>query len=134
MSGERILLVEDERITAMAERELLQGLGYRVTATVASGEDAINKAAAQRPDLILMDISLEGEMNGIEAAKIIQRRFGIPIVFVTAYTKKDLSDRIVDADTCHFVHKPVSPEQLQNSIEEALNKSGDPTELDNPRG
>ena len=124
MSRERILLVEDERITAMAERELLQRLGYRVIATVATGEEAIRKAAEERPDLILMDISLQGEMHGIEAAETIRKQYDIPVIFVTAYARKDLVDRFEDAESCGYIYKPISAELLKSSIEAALNKGG----------
>ncbi len=124
MSGERILLVEDERITAMAERELLQSLGYRVTATAATGEEAILMAAEGRPDLILMDISLQGEMDGIDAAATIRKQIDIPVIFVTAYAQTDFSDRVKDALSFRYIYKPISAELLNNSIEAALNEKG----------
>ncbi len=117
MSGERILLVEDERITAMAERELLQGLGYRVTATAATGEEAILKAAKERPDLILMDISLQGKMDGIEAAATIRKQNNIPVIFVTAYAQTDFSDRIKDSVSFRYIYKPISAELLKSCID-----------------
>ena len=124
MSAARILLVEDERITARAERELLQSLGYRVVATVDTGEEAVRTALGERPDLVLMDVSLHGEMNGIEAAQAIREHLDIPVIFVTAYTEKDLADRIEDADSYHYVFKPISVELIRKSIEEVLGLSG----------
>lgn len=124
MSGERILLVEDERITAMAERELLEELGYRVAATAATGAEAVRKAAAERPDLILMDISLQGEMDGIEAAETIRKQHDVPVIFVTAYAQKDLVGRIEDAGSFRYIYKPIPAELLRSSIEAALHGHG----------
>ncbi len=120
MSGERILLVEDERITAMAERELLESLGYRVTATAATGEEAVRKAAEERPDLILMDISLQGKMDGIEAAATIRKQIDIPVIFVTAYSQTDFGGRIKDGTSFRYIYKPISAELLKNCIDAVL--------------
>jgi len=122
MSAPRILLVEDEYIIAMAERELLHGQGYQVIATVDTGEEAIRAAHRERPDLVLMDISLKGEMNGIDAARAIRQQLDIPIIFVTAYTAKDLAERIEEVDSYRFVFKPISVELIRENIEQALGR------------
>jgi CheY-like chemotaxis protein len=74
----KIMIVENERITATDLHEALTQLGYTVTATVATGADAIREAQQTAPDLVIMDIHIQGEMDGIEAAQTIRRRFDIP--------------------------------------------------------
>ena len=82
-----LMLVEDERIVAFDLKRQLQGFGYTVGAVVASGEQAIDQVSAVNPDLVLMDIHLEGRMDGIEAASEIRARHQIPVVFLTAYAE-----------------------------------------------
>jgi len=82
------MIVEDEAIIAMETESQLKSLGYEVTSIVDTGEKAIKKAEIDKPDLILMDIRIKGDMDGIDAAEIIRNRFGIPIVFSTAYLDK----------------------------------------------
>jgi diguanylate cyclase (GGDEF)-like protein/PAS domain S-box-containing protein len=122
MSKARILLVEDERITAMDERGLLTDAGYEVVGTAASGEEAIRMAETRHPDLVLMDIKLEGEMDGIQAAGIVRERLGIPVVFVSAHTDGELLDRAKVSEPFGYVVKPFTPEALQTNIEIALYK------------
>jgi len=81
MTEARIMIVEDERITAEHLQEILSELGYTVTAAVANAADAIREAQNTSPDLILMDIHIEGTMDGIDAARIIRERFHIPVVY-----------------------------------------------------
>src|SRR5437764_12001222 len=84
MTQARILVVEDESIVALDIQDSLESLGYDVPATVASGEEAIVQAGVLRPNLVLMDIQLQGRMDGVEAADQIRQRFGIPVVYLTA--------------------------------------------------
>ena len=85
MEKTKILIVEDEVIIAMEVESQLQGLGYEVTSIVNTGENAIKKAAEDKPDLILMDIRIKGELDGIDTAEVIRNKFGIPVIFSTAY-------------------------------------------------
>ena len=89
----KILVVENEGIVAMHLKNMLKSLGYAVSAVVFSGEEAIKKAAETHPDLVLMDIRLKGEMDGIEAAEQIRVRFNIPVVYLTAYTDDETLQR-----------------------------------------
>src|SRR4051812_47082045 len=81
-----ILVVEDERIIAGDIQQTLIALGYEVPITVATGKRAIEAVTASRPDLVLMDISLHGAMDGIDAAQAIRSRFSVPIVYLTSYS------------------------------------------------
>jgi two-component system, response regulator PdtaR len=84
MEKARILIVEDETVIALGIESKLKILGYEATSIVNSGEKAIEKAESEKPDIILMDIRLKGEMDGIEAAEVIRNKFGIPVIFSTA--------------------------------------------------
>src|SRR4030043_1362830 len=81
----RILLVEDERIVAEDVRRNLESMGYRLTGVVSAGKDAIEMVQKVRPDLVLMDIVLRGELNGIETAERIRSLVDVPVVYLTAY-------------------------------------------------
>src|SRR5262245_39964282 len=85
MQKVRILVVEDERIVALDIQRRLKALGYEVAGAAVSGEDAIYKATELHPDLVLMDIMLEGRIDGIMAAETIRCRLSIPVIFVTAH-------------------------------------------------
>ena len=93
MAKAGILIVEDERVIAMDIKHSLLNLGYDVVGMAASGEDAITKAGESCPDLVLMDIMLQGEIDGIEAAAQIRRRYNIPMVYLTAYANDTILQR-----------------------------------------
>ena len=128
MSKARILVVEDERITAEDIKDGLKSLGYEVPAVVHSGEGAVRKAMELRPDLVLMDIKLEGEMDGIEAAGKIKKHFDIPVIYLTAYSDEDTLERArrtepsgyVLKEPSGFVHKPFKESELHAIIELTL--------------
>lgn len=118
----RILVVEDELIIAMGIGKRLKAMGYSVTDTAASGEEAIEKALATLPDIVLMDISLQGEMDGIEAAARIRSRADIPIVFLTAYTDPGSLNRAKATEPFGFIVKPFQDITLKSAIDTALYK------------
>lgn len=122
MPASRILIVEDERLVANALARNLEGLGYQVVSAVASGEEALTKAEETRPDLVLMDIRLEGEMDGVEAAGLITSRFDIPIIFVTAYADRNVLAKAKIAEPYGYLIKPLSKRELHSAIEIALYK------------
>jgi len=122
MSKKRILAVEDEGITAMHLHEMLERLGYEVIDVVASGEEAVRKAAEEQPDLVLMDIILRGDMDGIEAADEIRHRYGIPVVYVTAHAGEDFLERAKLTEPFGYVIKPFYDNELHSSIVMALYK------------
>ena len=115
----RILIVEDEINTAKALKELLGIWGYEVCGPVQSAEEAIEKANAERPDAVLMDIRLVGEMNGIEAGKIINQQPGIPVIIMTAYfDSKD--ERLKGNKKIRFIGKPFNLDELKSLLEDCL--------------
>jgi len=115
----RVLIVEDEAIVAdELEFEVLQ-LGYEVVGVAASGREAVSLADESRPDLVLMDIQLQGAMTGSEAASIIHRQTGAAVVFVTAFAAVFVRDptQLVPPGIC--LTKPFSPIQIRSVLEAA---------------
>ncbi len=123
MSKIRILVVEDESLVARDIQNMLRSLGYEVTGIVASGEQAIQKASASAPDLVLMDIVLKGEIDGITAAETLWEDYGIPVIFLTAYADDTTFERAKLTKPFGYLLKPFEERELQTTIEMALYKS-----------
>jgi len=122
MGKTRILVVEDEAIIAMTLRNRLLGLGYDVPPTVFTGQEALEKAAELRPDLVLMDIRLRGDMDGIAAADQVRARFDIPVIYLTAYADKETLARAKVTEPYGYILKPYQERELHTAIEIALYK------------
>ena len=122
MTKGRILVVEDESIVALDIQDRLESLGYEVPATVASGEMAVELAGMLCPDLVLMDIHLQGLMDGIEAAEQIRQRFGMPVVYVTANADHPTVQRAKLTEPFGYIIKPFDERELHTTIEMALYK------------
>lgn len=120
MSATRILVVEDEEIVAMDIEARLSLLGYEVAGSAASGERAVALVPEVRPDLVLMDIRLRGEMDGITAAGIIRHRFSLPVVFLTAHSEATTLERAKVAVPFGYILKPFEDRELRTTIEMAL--------------
>lgn len=118
----KLLIVEDESIVALNIQRRLEGLGYSIVATTSSGEEAIALAEEACPDLVLMDIKLEGNVDGIEAAAQIRRRFQIPVVYLTAYTNEETLNRAKLTEPYGYILKPFEARDLATTIEVALYK------------
>jgi len=122
MTTNRILVVEDESIIGMELQFRLQDIGYDVLEVVPSGERAIEVALAQKPDLILMDIHLEGDMDGIAATEAILARQDVPIIFLTAHTDEDTLERAKNSTPHGYLVKPFQEKELDIAIQMALAK------------
>jgi PAS domain S-box-containing protein len=122
MDRAQIMVVEDEGIVAWNLAQRLQGMGHTVPVVVASGAEAIDHAAAIRPDLVLMDIHLRGDMDGIEAAAQIRAQENIPIIFLTAFADEPTLQRAKLTEPFGYVLKPFEERELQVAIEMALYK------------
>ena len=126
--GSKILVVEDERITAEDIKSGLEGAGYHVPALVSTGKDAVEKAGELKPDLVLMDIKLKGKMDGIEAAGKIKLLYDIPVIYLTAYSDEYTVQRAkitepsgyIIKDTTGLVKKPFEEGELHTAIEITL--------------
>lgn len=129
----RILVVEDEIIVADDIRRSLQNMGYEVTSIASSGEIAIKEAEEKTPDLVLMDIMLQGKMDGIEAARQIKSRFGIPVVYLTAYSDEQIMERAKITEPFGYLVKPFRDREVQINIEIALYKNKIERELKESR-
>jgi CheY-like chemotaxis protein len=121
MAARSILIVEDEGLIALHLMEILAGAGYGVREPVSSGEDALmHVEKIPRPDLILMDITLDGQLDGIETAARIRRRYDIPVIFLTAHSNDTISARAKEASPCGYIIKPVIEKDLLAHVEKAL--------------
>jgi len=119
----RILIVEDEVIIAHDLEMRLKAMDYDVCGSVFTGEDAIDKAGEEDPDIVLMDIMLKGHMDGIEAARTIRKRQRIPIVYITAFTNTRAFRLIKRLYPSSYLTKPFSDEDLSRVLDKAMKKS-----------
>jgi CheY-like chemotaxis protein len=118
----KILVVEDERIVAADIKMTLKKLNYHVTSTVDNGEDAIRKIPIEKPDLVLMDITLKGNLNGIETAQIIITQYNIPIIYLSALNDEQTISRALATKPYGYLIKPFAPIELHTAVKSALSK------------
>lgn len=118
----RILIVEDDMIIAANISLQLSKLGYEVTGIESRGEEAINHALENRPDIILMDIQLKGEINGIEAAREIHEKASIPLIYLTANSDEASFQKAKETKPYAFISKPFNKLDLQRTIELVVEK------------
>ena len=123
MKRPRIMIVEDEWIIANDIKNCLIELGFMVTSIVATGQEAVSAAIADQPDLILMDIMLRGEMNGIDAAREIRKKQRFPIIFLTAYDNQYLVEQAKQTENYGYLLKPFKDRELHIAIDLALHKA-----------
>ena len=124
MTGESILIVEDEGLIALHMTEMLEKAGYRVTGPAYSGEMALREIGKSPvPDLILMDIALAGKLDGIETARQIRQQFpAMPLIFVTAYSPDRILDRMREIAPDGVIIKPFQDTSLLALMEKALHR------------
>jgi len=115
-----LMLVEDERIVAFDLKNQLQALGYEISAMVASGEEALARVPVDGPDLVLMDIHLDGSVDGIDAAVQIQAKHRIPVIFLTAYAEDETLHRALASRPFGYLIKPCEARELHAMIQMAL--------------
>lgn len=118
----KILIVEDEGLIANNLSDNLRKNGYEISGISASGEDAVEKANSLKPDLVLMDIHLDGQMTGIDAAEKLRTTFPVPVIFLTAHANRDILDRAKQTCPFGYLVKPVRQVDLINAIEVATYK------------
>jgi len=122
MGKTQIMIVEDESIVAKDIEMSLNKLGYSVCSLASSGEEAIRKAGEHRPDLVLMDIVLQGEMSGVEAAGQIRLQFDIPVIYLTAYADEKTLNLAKITEPFGYMLKPFEEKKTHTAIEMALYK------------
>jgi CheY-like chemotaxis protein len=123
MTQFNILIVEDESVIALELEDRLQRMGYDVMGSAASGESALRKIGSARPDVVLMDIYLQGAMDGIETAEEVRARYDIPVIYLTAYADSATLQRAKATKPFGFLRKPFREEELRTAIERAVNGS-----------
>jgi diguanylate cyclase (GGDEF)-like protein/PAS domain S-box-containing protein len=124
MAHERILIVEDEKITALEIAEHLQSHGYQPLGPCTSGDEAVASVYAHHPDAVLMDIALKGPMDGVQAAEAIRFTGHCPVIFVTAHADQASLDRAKITEPFGYIVKPISERELHIAIEIALYRAG----------
>lgn len=133
MAKTNVLVVEDENIVAKDIQHSLKKLGYGVVGIASSGEKAIAIASEQKPDIILMDIMLQGGMSGIETAQEIKEKLDIPVVYLTAYADESTLNKAKVTEPYGYIIKPFKEIDIHTSIEMALYKHGKITEITKER-
>lgn len=122
MSAKKILIIEDEMVFAMELKKSLQLLGYTIVGVARRGAEGVRLARETWPDLILMDIHLQGSMDGIEAAEKINSLYSIPIIFLTAYSDDATVSRVIRTEQYGFLTKPFNDRELYSNIEMAISQ------------
>ncbi len=122
MSGEKILLVEDDDVIAKVADWRLKNLGYTVCGRATNAAEAMELVVNAKPDLVLMDINIQGDMDGIETAKMIKKGFNIPVVYVTSHSDGPTLERARETRPDGFIVKPFDDKDLRVAIELALKK------------
>lgn len=118
-SAKGVLIVEDEMIIALMIEKMIQSLGHEVIDKVTSGEEAVKAAKNHDPDLILMDIRLQGEMDGIDAMSEIREYSDIPVIFITGNSDETYRKRVQDSNPLDFLTKPITLNDLSRSFSKA---------------
>ena len=121
-TGTKILVVEDESVVARDLERSLTDLGYDVTDCVTSGEEALISAEERRPDVVLLDIRLRGQIDGIEAASLLRARYRVPVVYLTAYSDDDTLWRAARSEPYGYIVKPFTSREVRSAVEIARYK------------
>ena len=116
----RIIIVEDESLVRLDLREMLENQGYAVVAEASDGENAVNLARDLRPDLVIMDIRMPGELDGIDSARLIADDRIAPVLLLTAYSDREFVDRARSAGVMGYIVKPFGEAEIVPAIEVAL--------------
>lgn len=133
MNHINVLVVEDESIVSKDIQHSLKKLGYNVVGAAATGEKALELIKSESPDIVLMDIMLKGNMNGIEVSEVVKKEYNIPIIFLTAYADESTLSKAKVTEPYGYIIKPFKEIDLHTSIEMALYKHKKARELEKER-
>ncbi len=122
MSANKILIVEDEAVVSLDISRRLEKMGYEVMGRLASGEEAIEAIQEERPDLVLMDINLQGEIDGIETAMKLYKEHNLPVIYLTAYAGDSTLERAKESKPYGYILKPFKERELHAAIEIAISR------------
>ncbi|MCU0847711.1 MAG: response regulator [Spirochaetes bacterium] len=114
-----ILIVEDDRTTILMIQKFITDLGYDITDTVSTGEDAIQSIKKKKPDIVLMDITLKGEMDGIDSAKRINEETDVPVIYLTSSSDRETIESVKKSNPYGYIIKPINKETLKVTLEMA---------------
>ena len=120
MKKKRILIVEDEYVAAANIEECLLTSGYMVTEIIPDGETAITKIEQNKPDLVMMDIKLNGKLSGTETAAIVRTRFNVPVIYLTAYSEESIMKQVKLSEPFGYLNKPFRENELLMALEMAF--------------
>jgi two-component system, response regulator PdtaR len=123
MAGSRILIVEDDDVLTRIITWRLTNLGYVVCGRASSSEEAVEIIVKERPDLVLMDINIKGDLDGIETTSLVKKGFGLPVIYLTSHSDGPTLERARATRPNGFVLKPFGDTDLRVAIELALNRS-----------
>jgi len=116
----RVLIVEDCHIQSTVVKKMLESEAFTVTGVCRSGEEVFEQLKVDVPDIILMDIFINGDINGIETMKTVRQVHSTPVIFITALTKSELHDEALSMSPSDLLTKPISKAELLNSIDKLL--------------
>ncbi len=122
MSRNKILIVEDEAVVSLDIARRLEKMGYDVIGRLASGEEALELVQEERPDLVLMDINLQGEMDGIQTATTLYKEHNLPVIYLTAYAGEGTLERAKESKPYGYILKPFKERELHAAIEIAISR------------
>lgn len=122
MSASKILIIEDEAVVSLDITRRLEKMGYEVMGRLASGEEALELVQQDPPDLVLMDINLQGEIDGIETANKLYQNHNIPVIYLTAYAGESTLERAKESKPYGYILKPFKERELRATIEIALSR------------
>ena len=122
MAVPKVLIVEDDKVILSIVRWRLANLGYEICGSAATGAEAMDCMAKMRPDIVLMDITLKGEMDGIETAGRIKKNFNVPVIFVSSHTDGEIIARAKAVSPAGFIKKPFDDDSLRIALELGLKK------------
>jgi CheY-like chemotaxis protein len=118
----RVLIVEDDPLSARVAAKILDRLGYSVCAEIETGEEAVSEVPVLMPDVVLMDINLAGAMDGVAAARVIIEGHGVPVIFLTAAVDREIMDRVAATGAAGYIQKPVKLLDLKANLEMAITR------------
>lgn len=121
----RVLIVEDDTVSATLHKAMLESEGHSVVGVARSEDEAITLAMSERPDLVLMDIYLEDGTSGVHAAKIMYSSYALPVIFITCGTAVDQLQEVVDSDAFALIKKPVSLEELRVNLSIVMRRAAE---------
>lgn len=116
----KILIVEDESLVSLDMQAILQAMGIAVTGIARTVDEALALIAADPPHLVLLDISLDGEFEGVELARVIDQRWGLPVVFISGHLGHQAVKGVDELNTLGYIAKPFYPVNLQETVEAAI--------------